>query len=77
MARGIEKKRMRALKRVNGTMAAEARRIGGLYSCLAYEGFNGGYAAALEDVGLALRGCRPCRSPDFWDDDSYLDSLPD
>lgn len=57
----------KALSRVQAEVAGHASR-GGLAGGLASEGFFGGYAAALQDVLLLLRNCRPCVRREFWID---------
>lgn len=59
----------RALKRVNASIALdrggdEASRYA---RGLAYEGYAGGYAQALRDVGLVFSGERP-NTRNWWDD---------
>ncbi len=66
MAKGIKRKLSKVLKNVNHTIHLTAMR-GKYASALAREGYNGGYADAIMDIGLALNGVPPRRN--FWWDD--------
>lgn len=67
MAKGVKRKIQRVYKKVDGEIRAFARR-GNMYAAgLAGEGYNGGYADALQDVLLALNGVRPNRRG-WWDE---------
>lgn len=59
-----------ALNRVNGEQSSEIRSAGGGLHArgLSSEGYTGGYAAALRDVLLVMRGIKPGSSWGFWDD---------
>lgn len=61
MAKGIKRQVKQACEAVQKEISGHAE-SGGLYARgLASEGWNGGYAAALEDVKLALNGVEPNR----------------
>jgi len=66
MAKGILRKLHKVEHAVSAEISGHAKR-GGLYAGgLASEGYVGGYRAAISDVMLALRGCRPCNRPEYW-----------
>jgi ribosomal protein L32E len=72
MAKGIQKKIRRALRRIQ----AEQRGYGdGKYARgLASEGYSGGYAQALRDVSLLLNGVDPNDGRNYWTDEvTHLD----
>jgi len=66
MARGIKRLVARAHKNVSRQIQSDHDQMTGLYGCLAGEGYNGGYRAALDDVILALNGNLPLRNG-WWD----------
>lgn len=68
MAKGIKRKIDRVQKKVQEQIAANAS--GGRFAAgISSEGFDGGYAAALSDVRLALDGVYPCsRYARYWEE---------
>ena len=65
MARGILRQLKQAQYRVQAEMMAQSKSEDYVARGLAPEGFAGGYAAALNDVELALNGVTPNNSR-YW-----------
>jgi len=77
MAKSIIRKLDRAIQRINGEIAIKTDQDN-LYSRgLSREGYHGGYADALSDVRLMLNGTTPCRRPEYWEDESWIDGQAD
>ena len=62
MAKGIVRKIKIALDNVHEEIVRSTDRSNQYSKGLAYEGYNGGYLAALNDVLLALNGVTPQRN---------------
>lgn len=58
----------RALERVSAHIERQTDRNSVYSRGLAREGYDGGYAQALSDVLLTLRGVMPNRHPQWWED---------
>jgi hypothetical protein len=74
MAKGIQRKIDRALRRIKTEMSCND---GGKYARgLASEGFAGGYQQALYDVEALLRGVPPGDQRGYWtDEETHLDRM--
>ncbi len=67
MKRGIQKELDKAYENVK----REMRHDGSKYAAgMASEGWSGGYASAMQDVQLALRGVKP-NTRGYWDGWEY------
>jgi hypothetical protein len=55
-----------ALAKVDKEIMENAKSGGRFAGGLAGEGFAGGYACALRDIELLLRGVEPCGRPEYW-----------
>ena len=57
-----------AVARITRNIGASIERRDKYSMGLAWEGYEGGYLAALQDVLLVLDHCDPCVRPNFWRD---------
>jgi hypothetical protein len=67
MAKGVTRKVQRARRRIQAQIASSINGDDKYSRGLAYEGYNGGYMQALDDVLLALNGANPNRNG-WWDE---------
>ena len=67
MAKGVIKKISRVRDNIHKQICSETDHSNLFARGLAYEGFNGGYLAALSDILLALDGVTPSRN-NWWKD---------